>query len=156
LPGFSLYQLSFESDAGLLAVGILRGVFETWTIPLNGSAASRLRANTELLALSHDRKQIAWLNEHHEVWSGRLDGAGERLLYKTKPDEEIALIFWSANDQSLWFNRLRHCAIASSSRDVFVNPDNCEHSDLASYDVASGNLVVKVNDFRLTSGFFNR
>jgi hypothetical protein len=69
-PGFSIYQLFFESDAGLLAVGITHGIFEAWTIPLDGSAAVRLRTNTEMVALSHDRKRMAWLNEQHEVWTG--------------------------------------------------------------------------------------
>ena len=98
-PDFSVYQLFFASDAGLLAVGIVRGVFETWTIPLDGSAASRLRANTELAAVSHDRKRVAWLNERHEIWTGPLDGTGGRLLYRSRPEEKIAMIFWSCDRQ---------------------------------------------------------
>jgi hypothetical protein len=152
--GFSIHQLFFPSDLRLLAVGMMRGNFEAWTIPLNGSAAARLRTNTETVALSHDRKRIAWLNEQHEVWTGLLDGGEERFAFRSKPDEKIAMLFWSANDRDLWFHRLRHCQSGFSSRDVFVNPDNCDSSDLVSYDPVQKAFAVKVSNLRLTSGFF--
>jgi eukaryotic-like serine/threonine-protein kinase len=151
---FSVHQLFFPSDASLLAVGLLRCVFETWTIPLNGGAASHLFSNAQLLALSHDQKRVASLNEKHEIWTGSLDGTGTRLLYTSRPDEKIALLLWSANDKSVWFNRLRNCSPAVSSRDVFINPDTCEESDLASYAFAADLLAVKLKNIRLNSGFF--
>ncbi len=151
---FSVYQLFFPSNAALLAVGLIRGVFETWTIPLDGGASSRLRTNTELLALSHDRKRLAWLNERHEIWTGPLDGTRTRLLYTSRPDEKIAMLFWSAKDKSIWFNRVRRCLPALSSRDVFINPDTCGESDLASYALAADLLAVKLKNIRLNSGFF--
>ncbi len=154
LPDFAFSQLLFPSDISLLAVGLVRGVFETWAIPLNGSAASPLLSNTQLLALSHDRKRIAWLNEKHEIWTGPLDRTGARLLYKSRPDERIATLFWSANDKALWFNRLRHCSPALSLRDVSINPDTCEDSDLASKALAADLVAVKLKRIRLNSGFF--
>ena len=153
-PDFAFSQLLFPSNASLLAVGIKRGVFETWTIPLNGDAASPLFSDTQMLALSHDRKSMAWLNEKHEIWTGSLDGSGAHLLYKGKPDERIAALFWSANDSTLWFNRLRHCFPALSLGDVSINPDTCDESDLASQPLAADLVSVKLKRIRLNSGFF--
>ncbi|MDQ2773916.1 MAG: protein kinase, partial [Acidobacteriota bacterium] len=153
-PDLSIHELFFSSDTTLLAAGITKGIFEAWTIPLSGSAANRLRASAELVALSHDRKRIAWLNERHEIRTGPLDGTAGRLIYRSNPDEKIAMIFWSAKDKSIWFNRLRHCGTALSERDVFVNPDTCEDSDLASYALDAEVLTVQVKNVRLNSGFF--
>ena len=153
-PNFSVYQLIFPSDAALLAVGITHGIFETWAIPLNGGAANRLLSDTQFLALSHDRKRVAWLNEKQEIWTGSLDGSRPRFLYKSRPDEKIAMIFWSAKDKSVWFNRLRHCFAPPGARDVSINPDTCEETDLASYTLAADLLAVKLKDIRLNSGFF--
>ncbi len=143
-----------SASFALLAGGIIGGVFETWTIPLDGGPANRLRPDTQLLALSHDRKRLAWLNEKHEIWTGPLDGIGARLLYKSRPDERIGTLFWSAKDKSVWFNRLRHCFAALSSRDVFINPDTCQESDLASSAVATDLLALQLKNIRLNSGFF--
>ncbi len=154
LPDFAVSQLLFRSEDSLLAVGITRGVFQTWAIPLNGGAASRLLSNTQLLAVSHDRTRIGWLNEKHEIWTGLPDGTGARLLYRGTPDERIAALFWSANDKTLWFNRLRHCLPALSLRDVSINPDTCEESDLASRAPALDSLAIQLRHIRLNSGFF--
>ena len=153
-PSFSIRELFFSSGAALLAVGIIHGSFETWTIPLNGDTATRLRTNTQLVALSHDRKRLVWLNERHEIWTGPLDGTDARLLYTSRPDEKIAMILWSAKDKSIWFNRLRGCPAGFSPRDVFVNPDTCEDSDLASYALDAETLAVQVKNIRLNSGLF--
>ena len=153
-PDFAANQLLFSSDASLLVAGIIRGVFETWTIPLDGGAGRRLLPDTQLLALSHDRKRVAWLNEKHEIWMGAPDGTGANLLYRCRPDEKLAALFWSAKDKTLWFNRLSHCSPAITQRDVFINPDTCEESDLASYAPAAGRLTVVLKHIRLNSGFF--
>ncbi len=83
-----------------------------------------------------------------------MDGTGAHLLYTSRPDEKIAILFWSAKDKSVWFNRLRHCSPVVSSRDVFINPDTCEESDLASYALAADLVAVKLKNVRLNSGFF--
>ncbi len=153
-PGVSIRRLFFLSDSVLLGAGITHGVLETWMIPLNGEAPNRLRTDTQLVALSHDQKRVAWLNERHEIWTGSLDGTGARLLYRSRPDEKIAMILWSARDKSVWFNRLRGCPDGSGPRDVFVNPDSCADSELAAFALGAENPELQIKNIRLNSGFF--
>ncbi len=153
-PGFAFNQLLFRSEESLLAVGITHGVSETWSIPLNGGAPSRLLSDTQEVALSHRGNRIAWLNARHEIWTGSPEAIGARLLYRGSPDERIAALFWSANDKALWFNRLRHCAPAASLRDMSINPDICEESDLVSKALAADFAETKLRHIRLNSGFF--
>ena len=150
----SISQLFFESDRTLLAVGLRNRVFEAWTVPLDGSKARLLRSGTHLLALSHDRKRMAWLNERQEVWTAALDGTFAQLVLTNNPDEKIGMIFWSANDKSLWFNRLRKCYQGSNEQGGFVYPDTCEESDLASYNTAGRTWTTRVKDLRFDSGVF--
>ena len=156
--GVSISQLLFPSNASLLAVGSTRGSYESWKIPLDGSAAARLRQDTYLVALSHDNKRIAWLNAEGEVWTGLLDGTGARPVFRSRPGLRISSIFWSASDRRLWFHMLQHCRGANIapniSKDTFVNPNFCESSDLALYDPDSGILKVGLENLRFTSGFF--
>ena len=83
-----------------------------------------------------------------------MDRTGARLLYRSRPDERIATLFWSANDKTVWFNRLRHCSPALSLRDVSINPDTCEESDLASKALAADLAAVRFRHIRFNSSFF--
>ena len=152
---FVFTQLLFRTDARLLGIGVTHGAFATWEIPLDGSPARRLLPDTQSLALSHDGKRVAWLNEQHEIWTASPEGDGSRLLYKGSPDERIAALFWSANDKTLWFNRLRHCAPAVNLRDISINPDTCDESDLVSKAPAADVVTVQLRNIRLNSGFFS-
>lgn len=153
-PGFAFSQLLFPSDERVLAVGVRGDDFETWAIPLDGSTARRLLAGTQLLALSHDRKRIAWLNDKHELWTGSLDGTGARLFYSSQADERFTALFWSANDQALWFNRVRHCSSEFKLRDIAINPDSCEESDLVSKAFTADAIKTELKQLRVNSGFF--
>ena len=150
-------QLLFRSDVSLLAVGLTGGLFQTWEIPVNGSPARSLLAGTQSLALSHDAKRVAWLNEQHEIWTGSPDGAGARarLLYKSNADERIAALFWSSGDKTLWINRLRHCAPSVNLLDISINPDTCNESDLVAVALAANVTTIKLRNIRLNSGFFS-
>ena len=148
------YQLLFPSDQHLLAIGLSNERLEGWQIPLDSGAPRRLSHDVELAAVSHDGKQIAWLNGSHQVWTGSAPGAPARLLMQVPADVHVAALFWSRDDKQLWFHRLSGCPDRADHPDITVNPDFCESSDLVAVAPRASRSTVSVGPLRFSSGFF--
>jgi hypothetical protein len=153
-PHLACYQLLFTSEKLLLAIGSSGGKFEAWQIPLTPEAPRRLSDDMQLAAVSHDGKQIAWLNGTHQVWTGAISGPQGHLLLEAPRGTHIAALFWSGDDERLWFHRLSGCREGPDQPDVAVNPDLCESSDLVRLDAHVGQSTDSIGPLRFSSGFF--
>lgn len=150
------YQLLFASDQRLLAIGSAGGKFEAWQLALNSETPRRLSDNVQLAAISHDGKQIAWLNGIHQVWVGaNLEAQAHRLMEVPRASHVTAL-FWSGDDRRLWFHRLSGCRGGADRPDVAINPDLCQSSDLVTVDPRAAHATVSIGSLRFSSGFFTR
>ena len=149
------YQLLFLDEQNLLAVGSADGRFEAWRIPLDSHSPRRLSDDVQLAAVSHDGRQIAWLNGARQVWVGASPGGPARLLMRTPPGIYVAALFWSADDRELWFHRLSHCRHGANQPDVTVNPDFCEASDLVMVGSDAGHPSAAIGPLYFSSGFFS-
>jgi serine/threonine protein kinase len=148
------YQLLFPSDKDLLAIGSADAKFEAWQIPLASDTPRRLPEDMQMTAVSHDGKQIAWLNGSHQVWARASPGAAERLLMSVPAGTHVAALFWSVDDRRLWVHRLSGCNGSADRPDASVNPDFCDSSDLVTADPHPGHNTVSIGPLRFTSGFF--
>ncbi|MBV8832812.1 MAG: serine/threonine-protein kinase, partial [Acidobacteriaceae bacterium] len=148
------YQLLFPSDQDLLAIGSADGKFEAWQIPLASDTPRRLADDMQMAAVSHDGKQIAWLNSSHQVCVRANPGAAERLLMSVPAGTHLAALFWSEDDRRLWVHRLSGCRGSADRPDVTINPDFCDSSDLAAADLHPGHNTISIGPLRFTSGFF--
>ena len=148
------YQLLFPSDRHLLAIGSANEKFEAWQIPLNSGSPRRLSDDVQLAAVSHDGKQIAWLNGSHQVWAGSDPGAPARLLMQLPALTHVAALFWSRDDKRLWFHSLSGCRDGTDHPDITVNPDFCESSDLVTVAPQVSHSTVSIGPLRFSSGFF--
>jgi len=150
------YQLFFVSARTLLAVGLGHEQFEAWQIPLDSDRPRRLSEDMQLAAMSHDGKRIAWLNGTHQVWAGESPGAPQRLLMNVPGGTHVAALFWSGDDNRLWFHRLSGCLDDTDRPDVTINPDFCDWSDLVTVDPHANHSTASIGPLRLDSGFFTQ
>ena len=148
------YQLLFLSDKHLLAIGSADGKFEAWQIPLASDTPRRPPEDMQMAAVSHDGKQLAWLNGSHQVWARASSGAAERLLMSVPAGTHVAALFWSVDDRRFWVHRLSGCSGSADRPDVTINPDFCDSSDLVTADLHPGHNTVSIGPLRFTSGFF--
>lgn len=152
--GLTCYQLLFSNDKHLLAIGSADGKFEAWEIPLVSDTPRRLRDDMQMAALSHDGKQIAWLNGSHQVWARGNPGAAQRLLMTVPAGTHVAALFWSADGRHLWVHSLTGCSGSADRPDVTINPDFCDSSHLVMADLHPGHNTISMRPLRFTSGFF--
>ena len=152
----SCYQISFAADDRLLAVGSADGRFEAWEIPLHRGAPRRLAGNVQMMAVSHDGKQVAWLDGNHRVWAGPNPGTPARLLVQTPGGTHVAALFWSGDDQQLWFRRVLGCSGDAGKPDALVNPTLCSTSELVAAGPSPDRDAVSIGPLFFTSGFFTR
>ena len=148
------HQLLFLDEQNLLAVGLADGRFEAWRIALDSPSPRRLSDDVQLAAVSHDGRQIAWLNGARQVLVGASPGGLARLLMQAPRGIYVAALFWSADDRELWFHRLSGCREDRERPDVLTTPDDCASSDLAAVDHDAGHSTVSTRPLRLDSGFF--
>ena len=148
------YQLLFATDQRLLAISSADGKFEAWQIALNTEAPRRLADDVQLAAITHDGKQVAWLNGAHQVWMGPNLGLPARLLMQLTGDTHVAALFWAGDDKRLWFHRLSGCSGGTDRTDVMINPDFCTSSDLVAVNPKTGQSSASVRELRFSSGFF--
>ena len=148
------YQLLFPSDKDLLAIGSADAKFEAWQIPLASDTPRHLPEDMQMAAVSHDGKQLAWLNGSHQVWARASPGAAERLLMSVPAGTHVAALFWSVDDRRFWVHRLSGCSGSADRPDVTINPDFCDSSDLVTADLHPGHNTVSIGPLRFTSGFF--
>ncbi len=149
------YQLLFLDGQNLLAVGSADGRFEAWRIPLDSHSPRRLADDVQLAAVSHDGRQIAWLNGARQVWVGASPGGSARRLMQAPSGIYVAALFWSSDDKELWFHRLSGCREDRERPDVLITPDDCASSDLAAVNPDARHSSVSTRPIRLDSGFFS-
>ncbi len=148
------YQLLFLNQQNLLAVGLADGRFEAWRIPLASHSPQRLSDDVQLAAISHDGRQIAWLNGAHEVWVGANPDRPAHLLMQTPRGIHVAALFWGADNKKLWFHRLSRCRCGANQPDVTINPDVCEASDLVMAGSDDDHPSAAIGPLYFSSGFF--
>ena len=150
----SCYQLLFAGDDRLLAVGSADGRFEAWEIPLHSGAPRRLAEGVQMMAVSHDGKQVAWLDGNHRVWAGTNPGTPARLLVQAPGGTHVAALFWSGDDKQLWFRRVRDCRGDAGLPDALMNPSICSTSELVAAGPTPDQDAISIGPLFFTSGFF--
>lgn len=150
----SCYQLSFAGDEQLLAIGLADGKFEAWGVPINGTAPKRVAEDVQMVAVSHNEKQVAWLDGTHHAWAGPALGTKARLLVQLPGNAHVAALFWSSDDKQIWFHRLSRCSVDSNKPDVLVLPSSCESSELVAAGSSPTQDAVSIGSLFFTSGYF--
>ena len=150
----SCYQIAFVGDDRLLAIGWTEGRFEAWQISLNREAPRRLSEDVQMMAVSHDGKQVAWLDGSHRVWAGRMPGTPARLVVQGSAGAHVAALFWSGDDKQLWFRRVLKCKRDALKPDALVNPSTCSVSELVAAGRSPDHDATTIGPLFFTSGFF--
>jgi len=148
------FQLLFLPDEGLLAVGLANKRFQAWQIAVNRGAPALLAEDVEMVAVSHDGKQFAWLDDNHRVWAGAKIGQPARLILQTPAGTHVSGLFWSGDDKRLYLRRLSTCEHDAGRPDVLVPLNACGSSELVSADGSAGPDIVSIGQLFFSSGFF--
>ncbi len=151
---FNCYQLMFFGDEQLLAVGLANKQFQAWQIPLNREAPMLLAEDVQIVAVSHDGKQFAWLDNNHLVWAGARIGQPARLILQTPGGTHVSALFWSGDDTRLWLRRLSNCEHDAGRPDALISLSACASSELVPAERSADSDVVSIGPLFFYSGFF--
>ena len=150
----SCYQMSFAGNEQLLAIGLADGRFEAWGLWIDGRAPKRVAEDVQMVAVSHDEKQVAWVDGAHHVWAGPAIGKPSRLVVQLTGGMHAAALFWSGDDKQLWFHRLSGCRDDTNKPDAFVIPSSCESSELVAAGPSPDRDAASIGSLFFTTGFF--
>ena len=148
------YQLMFAGEEQLLVVGLTNQRFQAWQIDLNRGAGTLVAENVELVAVSHDGTQFAWLDDGHRVWTGPRIGQPARLTLQAPSGSHVSGLFWSGDDKQLWIRRLSGCDHDTGKPDALVTVSACAKSEMVSAERSASPNVITIGQLFFTSGFF--
>ena len=148
------YQLMFAGEEQLLVVGLANQRFQAWQIDLNRGAGTLVAENVELVAVSHDGTQFAWLDDGHRVWTGPRIWQPARLTLQAPSGSHVSGLFWSGDDKQLWIRRLSGCDHDTGKPDALVTVSACAKSEMVSAERSASPNVITIGQLFFTSGFF--